>query len=68
MAYKQPRVPQMQGGDAAGYMKRIALFLRDYCMEAWNADRRKDEELARMARRLDVLEGKGETTDGDTHP
>ena len=39
MAFKQPRVPQETGGTLAGYVKNIALFLRDFCTASWNADR-----------------------------
>lgn len=60
MAYKQPRVPQERGGNLVAYVREIALFLRDFCMAAWDADRRKDEEMAKIKKRLDALEGKGE--------
>ena len=34
------------------------LFLRDFCLAAWNADRKKDEEIGELRRRLEALEGK----------
>ena len=58
MAYRQPRVPQMQGEDVAEYLREIARFLREDCMAGWNADRQKEEELARIKRRLDALEAR----------
>lgn len=58
MAYKQPRVPQ-NGADVQAYLRELNLFLRDDCMASWNADRKKDEEIAAIKHRLDALEGKG---------
>lgn len=58
MAFKQPRVPQETGGTLAGYVKNITLFLRDFCMASWNADRLKDAEIEKIKKRLDALEGK----------
>lgn len=58
MAYKQPRVPQLRDGDSPqAYAKELMLFLRDFCMAAWNADRRKDEEISALRRQLDALRG-----------
>lgn len=59
MAYRQPRVPQMHGGDIAGYLREIALFLREDCMAGWNADKQKDAEIEQIKRRLDALEERG---------
>lgn len=58
MAFKQPRVPQETDGTLAGYVKNIALFLRDFCMASWNADRLKEAEIEKIKKRLDALEGK----------
>ena len=58
MAFKQPRIPQETGGSLAGYVRSLALFLRDFCMASWNADRLKDAELEKIKKRLDALEGK----------
>ena len=58
MAFKQPRVPQETGGTLSGYVKSIAMFLRDFCMASWNADRLKDAEIEKIKKRLDALEGK----------
>lgn len=60
MAYKQPRVPQLRESDAQEWMRETNLFLRDFCMASWDADRRKDEEMERMKKRLSALEeGRG---------
>ena len=57
--YRQPRVPQLrEDGTASGYAKELMLFLRDFCPAAWNADRKKDEEIGELRRRLEALEGK----------
>ena len=50
----------MRDGDSAqSYAKELMLFLRDFCMAAWNADKRRDEELSTIRQRLDALDGKG---------
>ena len=58
MAYRQPRVPQMREGDSVQtYVRELMLFLRDFCMAAWNSDRRKDEVIRALRRELDALRG-----------
>ena len=47
-----------EGGTEDGYAKELMLFLRDFCLAAWNADRKKDEEIGELRRRLEALEGK----------
>ena len=47
-----------EGGTEGGYAKELMLFLRDFCPAAWNADRKKDEEISELRRRLEALEGK----------
>ena len=57
--YRQPRVPQLREKDTEDrYAKELMLFLRDFCLAAWNADRKKDEELSGIRRRLEALEKK----------
>ena len=58
MAFKQPRVPQETGGTLSGYVKSLALFLRDFCTTSWNADRLKDAEIEKLKKRVDALERK----------
>ncbi len=58
MAFKQPRVPQETGGTLVAYVRNLTMFLRDFCMASWNADRLKDAEIEKIKKRLDALEGK----------
>ena len=48
MAFKQPRVPQETGGTLAAYVRNLTMFLRDFCMASWNADRLKDTEIEKI--------------------
>nr|DAH86134.1 MAG TPA: hypothetical protein [Caudoviricetes sp.] len=57
MAFKQPRVPQ-ESGRLVEYVRNLGMFLRDFCMASWNADRLKDAEIEKIKKRLDALEGK----------
>lgn len=60
MAFKQPKVPQARE-DPRDTARELTLFLRDFCMASWNADRRRDAEMARLERRVEALErSKGE--------
>ena len=59
MAYKQPKIPQIREGDAAGSLRALILFLREDCMAGWNADRQKDEEIEKIKKRLQNLEERG---------
>lgn len=57
MAYRQPKVPQAaKGANAEETLRALIRFLKDDCMASWNADRRKDEEIERIKRKLDALE------------
>lgn len=58
MAFKQPRIPQMTGGTMSELLRKLELFLRDFCTTSWNADRLKDTEIEKIKKRLDALEGK----------
>ena len=42
----------------AAYVRNLTMFLRDFCMASWNADRLKDAEIEKIKKRLDALEGK----------
>ena len=70
MAYRQPRPPQPREGDERGYIAELNRFLREFCTAAWDADRRRDAQMARMSgaladaeRRIAALEA-AKTTDG----
>ena len=56
MAYREPRVPPLREGDAGGALRALSLFLREFCADAWNADKRKDAEIERLKRRVEALE------------
>lgn len=59
MAYKQPKVPDLrEGANLYQHALDVIRFLKDFCMAAWTADRRKDEDIAEIKKRLDALEGK----------
>lgn len=61
MAYKQPRVPQLRDGVSLyDYAKELMMFLRDFCMASWRADKRRDEQMEEIDGRLRALEGKEE--------
>lgn len=60
MAYKQPRVPPLKEGTRlAEYIRELILFLKDFCLAAWNEDRKKDSEIEKIKKRLDALDGGG---------
>lgn len=40
MTFKQPRIPEYRESDGAGrYLRALALFLKDFCMDCWVAVR-----------------------------
>ena len=58
MAYEQPRVPIMREGvKLTDYIKELVRFLRGFTTAAWDADRRKDEEIKALKERVKKLEG-----------
>ena len=57
MAYEQPRVPIWRGESLSEYIRTLVRFLRGFTMDAWNADRRKDEKLRELEERVKKLEG-----------
>lgn len=65
MAYRQPRPPQPQGDDVTGYMAALHRFLREFCTAAWDADRRRDAQTARMQAQIDRLAARLEAMDGE---
>ena len=43
---KQPRVPEYREGEnTGGYLKSLVLFLKDFSMAAWKADRQREREI-----------------------
>lgn len=57
MAYKQPRVPEYRDSDGPVItLKNLIMFLRDFCLSSWNADKKKDAEIENIKKRLKALE------------
>ena len=47
MAFKQPKVPEYRSGERTEEkLRRLILFLKDFCQEAWTASRNTDRGLA----------------------
>lgn len=47
MGFKQPRVPEYQGGEGVErYIRTLVLFLKDFCQEAWTASRSAHKRIA----------------------
>lgn len=54
--FKQPRVPAMKDGTRLyDYIRELALFLKDFCMDAWTASKRQDEEIAQLKKEIEAL-------------
>lgn len=58
MAYRQPKPPQDQGGDAKHLSRALALFLKDFSLAAWAANGRRMREIQALQRRMAALEEK----------
>lgn len=53
MGFKQPRVPQMrEGAPLAQFVRELALFLKEFCLESWTQSRRHGEEIERIKKQL----------------
>jgi len=45
LAFKQPRIPEYRENEGAPhYLRSLALFLKDFCMECWVAVRALQRE------------------------
>lgn len=55
--YRQPRVPEYNGGDMPGFLKALVRFLKETLLAAWTADRQHDTDIAELRRRIEALEG-----------
>ena len=59
MAFKQPRVPEYRESDGTGrYLHTLVLFLKDFCMDVWTANRETSREISEIKERLTELESK----------
>lgn len=54
--FKQPRVPTMKDGTRLyDYIRELALFLKDFCMDAWTASKRQDEEIKKIRDEIEQI-------------
>ena len=57
--FKQPRVPEYREGEGVPkYLKALALFLKDFCQDAWKANEQRKKEVEELNKRMNALEGK----------
>lgn len=57
MSYRQPRVPEITGGETAfEMMRKILLFLKEFCVAAWAANNRRRQEMLRLEKRIAEIE------------
>ena len=69
MAYRQPKVPEYREGDGVShYLKKLALFLKDFTGAAWTANNQRIREMQTLRKemgdiqaRIAALEVSGET-------
>ncbi len=51
MAFKQPRIPEYRTGEEVRvYLRTLILFLKDFCRDAWAANRMREEDMSRIRR------------------
>lgn len=58
MTTKQPRVPEYAGnkdGNTERYIRTLVLFLKDFCMEVWTAERKREKEMKRLREQIQAL-------------
>lgn len=57
MAFKQPHVPVYREQEGAGRcLQSIVLFLKDFCMDAWQTARLQEKRMDALERRIRALE------------
>ena len=60
MAFKQPRVPEYRESDGTvRYIRSLVLFLKDFCMDVWTANRQREREIEVLRREVDSLKAAG---------
>lgn len=58
--FRQPRVPELRAsGGWQGNVRSLILFLKDFCMDAWSADRERERRLMEIEKRIAALESEG---------
>ena len=68
MAFKQPRVPEYREHDGAdGYIRSLVLFLKDFCMDVWTANRERRREIDEIRVRLSELVAQNMNDEGGTN-
>lgn len=59
MAFKQPRVPEYRESEGPGkYIRSLVLFLKDFCMDVWTANRETSREISEIRERLNAIDAK----------
>ena len=59
MAFKQPRVPEYREREGTDrYIRSLVLFLKDFCMDVWTANREIHREISEIRERLTELGSK----------
>ena len=59
MAFKQPRVPEYRESEGTGkYIRSLVLFLKDFCMDVWTANRETSREISEIKERLTAIDAK----------
>ena len=59
MAFLQPRVPEYREREGADrYIRSLVLFLKDFCMDVWTANREIHREISEISERLTELGSK----------
>ena len=66
MAFKQPKVPEYRESDGTDrYIRSLILFLKDFCIDAWTADRQRIREIGELEARLSRLEQASDHDEND---
>lgn len=51
--FKQPRVPQRrEGTPLADFVYELTLFLKDFCMGAWQESKKQREEIEAIKKQI----------------
>lgn len=68
MAFKQPRVPEYRESEGTGkYIRSLVLFLKDFCMDVWTANREQRREIDEIRVRLSELVAQNMNDEGGTN-
>lgn len=66
MAFKQPRVPVYREGEGtARFLRTLTLFLKDFCEEAWVANRQREREIRTLQETVSGTGGAARKTAAD---